>query len=113
MFTSHSGMILSLLVSNGPAYLMMIAGIVLALQYAQRFPKASRLTVLGLSVLLLNSVVGAYLGWWLPRLMVEQGSPVQSISFIMTARQFVQSLISAAGLGLLLAAVFSGRREEA
>lgn len=100
------------LLSNGPVYLVMIVGIVLSLQYSHRFPRAARLSLLGFSILLLNSLVGTYLSQMLPKFLFEQGSSAESIGLVLGLRAVIQSLISAAGFGFLLAAIFSGRRDE-
>ena len=115
MFTADSSfqIIWSVLVTNGPTYLVMITGIILSLQYTQRFPRAARLALIGLSVLLLNSLFGSYLGARLPFILQQQGFGFERMSLIFGLTNFVRSLIAAAGYGFLLAAIFSGRRDEA
>lgn len=95
-----------------PLYLTWVAGIVLALVFWRRHPRVSLLAALAFAVLLTNSVIGNYLAASLPLMLHERGLTLNQLGPLLFARGMVQSVISAAATGLLIAAAFGWRHTK-
>lgn len=95
-----------------PVLLVWLVGVVLAIVHWRHHPRVSLLTVIGLAVLTVMTVVSVFLGTWLPRWLFESGRmSVNELGNVMAVVRVVESLISAGAFGLILAAIFSGRRQ--
>lgn len=101
---------LAALVTGAPVYLVLVAGIVLALVRWSEHPSVSMLALAGLGLVLVSSVLGTMLGTSLPVLMLDEGASTSEIGATMGTLGLVRSLFAAAGWGLILGAIFSGRR---
>jgi cyanate permease len=62
--------------------------------------------------MLIVNVVDTYLSMWLPVTLKERGLSMTQIGVELAVREFVVSLISAILWGLIIAAIFSRRREK-
>lgn len=106
--------LLANLFSQLPNYLVLLAGALVAVARWRRHPQASLLAVAGVVVLALSSLASTSLGWALPvlaswrALRFAYGRLANALGTCRT----VFSLMSAVGLGLLLAAVFADRAPE-
>lgn len=107
------GATVSLYLARSPLYLVWLAGIVAALFYWRRYPRVSLLAVVALAILFLNDLLGTALQMSLPRLLIGRGFPIRQTGIAATVMFFLQCLVDAAAFGILLAAVYSSRREHA
>jgi MFS family permease len=82
-----------------PLLLAYLVGMVLALAFWRRCPRPSRLTLLGLGLRLVTALVGTFLALYL----LQAGKDLSTT-------QLIENVIAAAAFGLLLAAVFIGRK---
>jgi hypothetical protein len=95
---------------QAPSLLAYLVGIILALVFWRRCPGPSLLTLLALALLLVTSLVQTFLLLYLFRARADFGWDEARVGWMLSASALVGSVIRAAALGLLLAAVFLGRR---
>jgi hypothetical protein len=101
------------LLAHSPVLLVYFVGLVLALVWMGRAPWACGLAIAGLGMLLLIDVVMAAAYVWLPRMWFEQfGNSAETAGWFFRGLHFVHSLIGAAGLLLIVLAVFTGRAKS-
>jgi hypothetical protein len=100
--------IFSQLVFVAPVVLVYLVGIVLAAAWWGRARRAAALAIAGLSVMLVTTLGGVALQAWL--ITLRGGSVNSSLAQMMTIISFARAILQAAGLGLLVAAVFAGRQ---
>jgi|WetSurMetagenome_2_1015567.scaffolds.fasta_scaffold447987_2 hypothetical protein len=94
-----------------PEFLVWLTGIILAVVFWQRHPKASLLTLIAMIGFMTTAVVSTYLSLWLPLTLQERGMPTTQIGLVFAVYGIIRSLVSAIWWGLLVAAIF-GRRGE-
>ncbi|MBN1589717.1 MAG: hypothetical protein JW888_09400 [Pirellulales bacterium] len=100
------GPLLTQLLSHSPMLLVYLLGIVLALAFMRRCPGPSVLTLIAM-VLLLATTIGMMS---LQMFIIHRARDIDlSIAHIMSIVAVVGVVIRAIAMGLLLAAVFSGR----
>jgi hypothetical protein len=104
---------LMILLGQVPVLLAYLLGIILALVMWRRYPRPALLTLMGVSLLLLVSVVTPFLSMSLTFRRAGDGGGHERIGFLLSAISLGSSLLRAAGVGLLLAAVFIGRSRPA
>jgi len=92
-----------------PLFIVYAVCFTLALLWFQQCPKASVFAILGIGVLLLNSVVMTAVQIWLPQFWLDSGGSNADLQGIFRVTSVLRSLIGAAGSLLLIFAVFSGR----
>jgi hypothetical protein len=91
-----------------PEFVVWLVGIGLALVRWQHDPRAARLTLVGLALLLTVRLVGGYLNAQLPEWVAGMpGGSAVNLRLALTFSGCVQSLLAAIGFGLLLAAIFN------
>jgi hypothetical protein len=95
-----------------PVFAVGAAGIGLAVARRRRHPRAARLAAAGLAVLLAHAAAGPVLTVWLPRALIRQGQHVAAVGAVTQAVAAARSAVLAAGLVLLVMAVFAGRSHE-
>ena len=100
-------MLLSHTVLAGPLLITYVVGMVLAARYWRRAPRPAMFAMSGLALLLLATVVGSAVQAFLlantpPAGMAGVGTRLQLFGFAFT-------LLRAAGMGLVVAAVFTAR----
>ena len=93
-----------------PVLLVYLAGIVLALVHWQRYPSPARFALFASAALLVVSVAQALVYHYLLMERIERGWTAAQAGVLLAAAGFIFSLLHAAGLGLLLAGVFAGRK---
>ena len=97
------------LLSDLPSHLAKLAGVVLCIIYWGRYPRAAMLALAGLLVFFLQTALAIIFNLWLG---TWGGSvPVSNITTYFKVAGFIQSVLSAAGFSLLLAAIF-WRKEQ-
>lgn len=102
--------VLMQLVGQAPSLLVYLAGFVLALVYWQRYPGPCRFTLIANVVMLSVNVAHTFVIQYLFVKQAEFGWSSAKLGTIFSVVALTTSLAWAAGLGLLLAAVFSGRK---
>jgi hypothetical protein len=93
------------LIGSLPLLVVYLGGLILALVFWSRQPRASLLLLLGLGVLLVNSTAGSCLWSWLVVREMEGGPRGP----LLTILGFARSLLYGTGMALVIAAVFVGR----
>lgn len=93
-----------------PIFLVWLVGFVLAFVYWGRYPRVSLLTLIGLTIFLIETLANTYLSLWLPIMLSQRGITTAQIGVILTGKGIVTALVDAIGWGLIVAAIFSGRR---
>lgn len=105
--------ILSSLAVMLPQLIVIIIGIIFAVTNFSKTPQASKLAIAGLGIMFLIGILGLVVtaiqinlpGWY-------GTQSYATISNVSTAVRFVLNIIWAAGLGLLIYSVWSGRNEK-
>jgi MFS superfamily sulfate permease-like transporter len=93
-----------------PLLIVGLVGLVLALSWRRRAPRAARLAVAGSIVVLLTEVLSVVWSVVGVRLVIERlNFDRVPMGLIFTAVQFVFAVVFAGGIGLLLAAAFADR----
>jgi len=107
---TYTEMVMGSLLRQLPALIVYTFGIVLAVLFWRRCPRACLLALLGCAILAANSLAGAIVSVWfiLPR-KGPVGGDLQMVVDIQQIISIVRSLVHAGGFALVLAAVFSGR----
>jgi hypothetical protein len=101
---SNFPVILSQLLALSPQLLVYIGGMVLAAVWWRRAPSAAMLTLLGLGLMLLSALAGSAMTIYL--VTNRASSATFQMSGILS---LALAVVRAVGIGLLVAAVFSGR----
>ncbi|MBN1249442.1 MAG: hypothetical protein JXC32_17405 [Anaerolineae bacterium] len=100
---------LSNLLVQLPIIVLWIVGVVVALLRWSRHPRVSLLTLIGLLILLLQSLVTGLLVPWLQITLLGRGMHGSRMGMLMGVVGVVASLIKTGAWGLILVAIFSGR----
>ncbi len=95
-----------------PVYALWLAGIVLSLLFWRRHPRTSVFALAAFTILLLTGIVSQFLTTWLPMDARATGGPVVRVAIAITIISVVHTLLDAVAFGLILAAIFSGRKQE-
>jgi hypothetical protein len=103
--------ILRTLLTQSPVLLVCLAGTILALVLCPRCPAAGVLLLIGTVVLLMSSVGWPFLYQYLIHSYSRWGWSSERLSEVFTTVSIVSSFVHAAGIGLIIAAVFVGRRQ--
>lgn len=104
----------SVLVSHAPVYLVWICAIALAGALWRRHPRASLLTILGVSILLVTSLVGTVISISMPLyLRSSQNMPASQMGVVMGAWSIAMSIVQAGAWVLVLLAIFGARTTAA
>jgi len=99
--------ILTQIAGQAPALLAYLIGAIVALTLWRRSPGPALLTLIAMVLLLVTTLVQAVLIQVLVRASAD--APIR-LGWLLSANAFIGSLMRALATGLLLAAVFSGRR---
>jgi hypothetical protein len=105
----EASLLLSNLLPRLLGMIVLIVGIVLALTWWQRHPRASLWALLACGLLLLSSVAGLVWYSMLPTMQANRGLSAMQMGWLYSISAFVFAAVNAAGLAMLLVAVFSGR----
>jgi hypothetical protein len=103
---------LSQLASQSPVLLVYLVAIILALVFWRRWPGPCAFTLASMGLLVLMALVQPFVFLYLSRAPLELGWPHGRVGWLMSATALTGSLIRATAFGLLLAAVFIGRKGE-
>jgi hypothetical protein len=95
-----------------PLYIAWLVGLILAIVYWKKMPKASLLTIIAIGILFLISIAGQVFSLNFPILAHKNGLSYEKIGVVMAAVGFINVLLTTACWGMLLAAIF-GRRNPA
>ena len=95
-----------------PHFLVTIAGLIFSFLNLKKFPRASRMAMIGLIILLLMHIVRIFLPALSTYLIISAGESARNAGYFSLIIGFLYSLISAVGLGLVIYAVWVGRNEN-
>jgi len=98
------------LLTTSPVLLVYVIGAVMAIVNLQRYPGAARLTLAGCVLLFVIAVAQAFAFQYVIFERAQLGWTAANVGVVFTVLGVITSLMHAAGLGLLLAAAFAGRR---
>jgi hypothetical protein len=101
---------LTQLISASPLLLVYFVGLILALVFWRRCPTPSLLVVIASVLLLLVTVTNICVYQYLLQSRVELGWTHEKLGWALTIVSLTSSSFRAAGMGLILAAVFLQRR---
>jgi hypothetical protein len=94
-----------------PALLVYAIAFVLALVFMGRAQVPSVLTLIGVAILVVATIGGAVLQAWIIDSRQASGLSDGQVGRFMGIVGFIGSCLRAVGLGLLVAAIFAGRRD--
>ena len=97
------------LVGQLPVYLVYLAGLVFAILKYGKHPKPSLLAILALAGLLVTSIGGTVVTLSVIHSQRQSGEPYSAITTQLGILGVIRSLFFAASIGLLVAAVYTGR----
>jgi hypothetical protein len=100
-------------VAQLPEFLVWLAGIWLALLHWRRNARAALLALLAFLLLVTLRLVGGYLDSQLPALLAGAGLTTGDLGLAVTLSACARSGIAALAWGLVLMALFGGRRRPA
>jgi len=103
---------LMILAFSAPLYIAWLVGLILAIVNWKKIPKPSLLTIIAIVSLFLFSVAYGIFSMNYPISAYEKGISSTQISNVVQVVNFINNLLTAACLGLILAAIF-GRRNPA
>lgn len=95
-----------------PYFLVTIAGLIFSFLNLKKFPRASRMAMIGLIILLFMHIVGVFLPALSTYLIISARESARNVGYFSMVVGFFYSLISAVGLGLVIYAVWIGRKPE-
>ena len=96
-----------------PQFIVIIIGIIFSIMNWSHFPKASKMALGGLGIMLFIGILGLAVTVIQIQLPLWYGAQsYTTIAYINTSVRFVLNIIWAVGLGLLIYAVWSGRNEK-
>jgi hypothetical protein len=99
------------LLGQAPVLLAYLVGLVLALVFYQRCPRPALLTLIALALLLVTTLVQSFLFIYSVRARDDFGWNDEQFGWWLSATGLMGSVIRAAAFGLMLTAVFIGRKE--
>ena len=98
--------LLDQLLGQAPLLLAYVVGVILALVFWRRCPRPSMLTFLAMMLLLITTLVQAFLIGYL----LQGGWNPEKLRLFMRATVLMGNLLHMTAIGLILAAVFIGRK---
>jgi hypothetical protein len=104
---------LSQLPVQAPTLLAYVVGMVLALVFWRRCPRPAKFTFLAMMLLLITALVHSLLLSFFMQGREDLGWSHETLGLILLITGLIASLIRAAAFGLILAAVFMGRKTAA
>ena len=109
-----SGNLISLLIGSFfqrlPELIVILAGSVFCFFNMKKAPAASRLTLIGLMILLIINLTSVFIPLITTRLVTAYHDDLTTYAMINIALGFVFSLIGSAALGLIISSVWLGRK---
>jgi hypothetical protein len=94
-----------------PLYLVWLVGIILALATWNRNPRPSLFALLGIVAMFVFDMISIYM-ITIPMQLGEKGYAVANIAMVISIANVVLTILKACGWGLLLAAIFVGRKRQ-
>ena len=96
-----------------PVMAVLVAGLVISIINRKNYPKACTFAIIGFSLMIFERLVSASLNILLPTILLQGSSATYSqYSIILGVVNITFTLLDAGALGLLLAAIFAGRKPE-
>jgi len=109
MNQTYFGMLLSQLLTQTPLLLVYFLGVILCAVWWRRAPTAAMLALAGCALLLLTTIGFAWVQNQMIQSRMSSGTTAQAYAQSLMWVSIGSSIFRAAGMGLLLAAVFAGR----
>jgi lipoprotein signal peptidase len=103
--------VFSQLIPQIPVFLVMLAGIILAIVYWRRHPRASAYTLIALMIFLITGLIGTAINIYLPQMLVQGVANIQRAVTILSGLNLAIALVRVVGWGLIFAAIFTGRQK--
>jgi len=103
---------LTQLLGQAPVLLVYLVGMVLALVFWRRCPRPAMLTLIGMALLLVTTLVQSFLFIYLVWARDDFGWSQERLGWMLSANGLMGSVIRAAAFALVLTAVFMGRKER-
>jgi len=103
---------LTQLAAQTPLLIVCMAGLITALTHWQRCPRPAMLTLVGMAIFLVTIVARSFLTIYLFQLRRDHDWSITQYGWITSISTLVLIVIQAAALGLVLAAVFTGRKDH-
>ena len=101
-----------MLARRSPMLLMCLGGIILAIIWWKRHPRASSMTVLALTTYFVEAILFSIFLYWFPRLIDAMKMRSASMSTVYAVVFFFEDFVYAGVILLLVAAAFTGRSEQ-
>lgn len=101
--------VLTQLAGQAPVLLAYLVGVILALVFWQRSPVPALLTLIAMVLFLMTTLVQSVLVHYLVRVSADSG---MTLGWMLSANAVIGSVLRAMAVGLMLAAVFTGRRSS-
>jgi len=98
------------LAAQSPLLIACLAGMIAALALWQRSPRPAMLTLIGMAIFLVTIMARTFLSLYLFQLRHEHGWSLEQFGLISAGSALALTVIQAVALGLVLAAVFTGRK---
>lgn len=99
------------LAPQAPVLLTYVAGLVLAIVYWSRYQRPCAFTLAAVIVLLVTSIGHSLFIDYLFQMRLDQRTETNRFQWLNNVGYFVATFLRASGFGLLLTAVFVGRKE--
>ncbi len=96
-----------------PFYLVWLVGIILAIVFWKKHPKASLLATIGLAGILILNIISVYTTTFLSMDLYKQGMSTANIGLAMGIRTIVFNILGAGCWGLIITSIFVGRKQAA
>jgi hypothetical protein len=93
-----------------PMLLVILAGLAFCFFNLKTSPAASRMTLIGLIILLISNIVSVFLPVLFTQMALSYRDDLMTYGIISIAVGFVFSLIGSIGLGLIIYSVWVGRK---
>ena len=103
---------LTQLLGQAPILLVYLVGMVVALVFWRRCPRPAMLTLIGMALLLVTTLVQSFLFIYFHWARDDFGWSHERLGWMLSANGLVGSVFRAAAFGLVLTAVFIGRKER-
>ena len=103
------GVLWPIFIGQLPLYIVWLAGMVLALVFWRKHPAVSLLAFLGFALLLVTTVIGTFLGAYLPMSLREQGMTGVQVNRVVGITNLIVIFVAAGAWVLIVVALFVGR----
>lgn len=108
-FQQAAYLLFSSVIRQLPQYIVIVIGIVICFSNRAKYPKASKMALGGLFILLASQILGTAFFLFQVYLPIWYRDSYEKITYISFALSILFSTVSAAGIGLIIYAVWAER----